>query len=177
MWNLEVRWSGARGPPLPQGSRPASFLVLDLPQTCLTSWAGSRGPGISRLCSCYGQRHHEAPSLCTQGRGGGLGAVPRPGPGMHALWAALALLPARDEGSSSLGKDAGCLRGAPVRPPPPDPLLPRSTPGASDGGGTSSLGLGYCPLALDHTRSLPTGEAKVSWALGAGGGPCSGVAS
>ena len=76
MWNLEVGWSGAGGPALPQGSRPASFLVLDLPQTCLTSWAGSRGPGISRLCSCCGQRHHEAPSLCTQGRGGGLGAVP-----------------------------------------------------------------------------------------------------
>ena len=109
MWNLEVGWSGAGGPALPQGSRPASFLVLDLPQTCLTSWAGSRGPGISRLCSCCGQRHHEAPSLCTQGRGGGLGAVPL-GPRMHALWAALALLPAREEGSTSLGKDAGCLR-------------------------------------------------------------------
>ena len=34
-----------------------------------------------------------------------------PGPGMHSLWAALALLPAREEGSTSLGKDAGCLRG------------------------------------------------------------------
>lgn len=161
-WDVEPGGGvvGSRGPPSAPG-RPAglfrgSGICLRLVSPLGRAAGGPAFPGSAPAVGKGTMRNRH--SVCRAGEAGW--ELSPLGP-RCMLFGLLWLCSQRGgQGSSSLGKDAGCLRGAPVKPPPPDPLLPRSTPGASDGGGTSSLGLGHCPPALDRTRSLPTAEAK-----------------